>query len=175
MKHLLKCVFIVIITFIFFGCKFIPINKFLSIENGKFTANVIIIDNKNVKYEDIIKPDWAQGWSEEILGDFRLVYIKTENALEGIFIISNVYKKKIIPYDIITIKEYTKRIMENSNKLDNFNQEMMSPYEIIIKITEDIFEIAYNDKEFNIQSYFNYDENYSYYNEKYLKEYGFNE
>jgi hypothetical protein len=174
MKYLLKCVFLVIISFIFFGCRFIPINKFLSIENEKSTANIVVIDNKNNQYEDTIDPDWAKGWSEEILGDFKLVYIKTENSLEGIFIISNKYKKKMIPYDIVTLNEFSKRMREISDELDNYHK-IMFPYDIKIKIIENIFEVEYNDINYDIQSYFNYDVNYSFYKEKYLKEYGFNE
>jgi hypothetical protein len=174
MKYILKSIFLVIISFIFFSCRFIPIDKFLFVENEKFTANIVVIDNKNNQYKDTIEPDWGKGWSEEILGDFKLIYIKTENSLEGLFIISNNYKKKIIPYDIITLHEFAKRMREINAEDDNY-YKIMSPYDIRINITEDIIKIKYNETNFNIQSYFNYDENYSYYKEKYLKEYGFNE
>jgi len=167
MKYLLKCLYIIIISFIFFSCKFIPINKFLSVEGGDFMVNIVTIDNKNIQYEDTIEPGWVKGWSEEKLGDFKFIYIKTENSLEGIFIISNKYKKKIIPYDIITLIEYTKRISKIND--DNY-YVIMFPYNINIKINEDIFEIKYNDTNFNIQSYFNYDENYSYYKDKYRED-----
>ena len=176
MKYLIKCVFILIISFMFFGCYYNPINKFLTIENENSTANIVFIDDKNNQYKDTINKGWDKGWSEAILGDFRLVYIKTENSLEGIFIISNKYKKKTSPYDIVTNQhEYIKRNEKARGKFDNYNQERASPYEIIIKIAEDTLEINYNYTRFDIESYFNYDENYSYYKEKYLKEYGFNE
>jgi hypothetical protein len=179
MKYLIKCVFILIIPFMFFGCNFNPINKFLTVENENSTANIVVIDDKNNQYKDTINKGWDKGWSEAILGDFELVYIKTENFLEGIFIISNKYKKKIIPYDIVINQYghngYIKRNEEARDKFDDFNQERASPYEIIIKVAEDTFKINYNYTKFDIQSYFNSDENYSFYKEKYFKEYCFNE
>jgi len=174
MKNILKVVFILIISFVFFSCRITPVHKFLSVENGNSMANILVIDNKKNQYKDTIEQGWDKGWSDAILGDFRFVYIKTENSLGGIFIISNEYKKKIIPYDITTYFEFAQRMREINDDEDNYHK-IMYPYDIKIIITENLFEIKYNDTKYKIQSYFNSDENYSYYKEKYFNEYGFKE
>ena len=97
--------------------------------------------------------------------------IKYENNLEGIFIISNNYSKKIIPYDIYSINGYRKKVRDDYEK---YGKIIISDYEIIIKVVEYLFEIEYNDKNFTVLKYYSYDDNFSLYKEKYMKEYNFN-
>jgi hypothetical protein len=158
---------------VLFGCRFIPINKFLTFTNGDYAARIVIIDeNKknNTKIEYNIEPKMGYGWSEDIIGDFDFIYIKTENNIEGIFIVKNQYKKKLIPYDIITIGKYSEKI---SSRIED-DQKILF-YDINITIIEDKFEIEYDHEKYNIMHFSNYDENYLINKEEYMKEYNYQE
>jgi hypothetical protein len=168
MKNLLKYGFILVMIFGLSGCKFIPNKKTLEFVNGGYPAKIIIIDNKKNKIEYKVEPEWGHMWSEDIIGDFKFIYIKNENDLEGIFIISNKYDKKLLPFDIIPINEYAKRLTD-----EFVNNKMILSYGVVINIFDDIFEIKYNESKFNMLSYFSYDENYLMNKEKYMKEYDF--
>jgi len=170
MKNLLKYGFILIMIFSLFGCKFIPNKKTLEFVNGSYLAKIIIIDNNKNKIEYKIEPKWVHMWSEDIIGDFKFIYIKNENDLEGIFIISNEYNKKSLPFDIIPINEYTKKLTDEFE-----NDKIILSYDVIINMFEDIFEVKYNESKFNILSYFSYDENYLMNKEKYMREYSLEE
>ena len=170
MKKILKYGFLLILFFILFGCRFIPKNKFLLFENGNFITKIVIIDDKENKYEYNIEPECGYGWSEDIIGDFKFIFIKTENDLEGIFIVSNEYKKNIFPYDIISLNKYGKKIAEEYE-----HDKILINYDIDIKIIDEIFEIEYNNEKFNIFSFYNYNEDYLFHKEKYMKEYNYKE
>jgi hypothetical protein len=170
MKNLLRYGFTIILASIsLFGCKFISNKKILEFENGGFITKIVIIDNNKKKTEYSIDSGWSHGWSEDIVGDFAFIYIRTENDIEGLFIVNNEYKKKLLPYDIISLAEYKKRIIAESE----YNKIMS--YDISIKIVKNRFEIEYDDTKFNIVSYFSYNENYSNYKRKYIAEYNLKE
>ena len=151
MKKILKYGFVLIMVFTLFGCYRIDNEKFLEFENGDFAAKITIIDKNGNQIEYDIKPEWSYGWSEKLIGDFNFVNIKTENNVEGKFIINNKYRKKLLPFDIISKNDFDMKIIE---KYEN-NRETIS-YKIIIKIVEDKFEIEYDDEKFDISSSFNY-------------------
>ena len=83
-----------IFTFVFSGCWVNNKKKWLNFENGDYKAEIVIVDKKNNKNKFIIKPEYINGWSEAILGDFHYIFIKAENDLEGIFIVTNEYKER---------------------------------------------------------------------------------
>ena len=158
-------IFVVISNF--FGCNYfkdktpIPNIKNLEFINEKFKTKIIIIDKNKKQYEKNIEPEGYNGWTKDFIGDFQFIYIKTENNLEGILIISNNYKKKYFSFDIITKEEF-------ANKIKN---GMIDPYRIIIEIKDNKFELKYDDTKYKIISYFNYNENYFINKEKYKIEY----
>ena len=166
MNKIIKYIFLLILIFMFFSCEFVQQSKFLSFKNGDFVTKIIIMDNSKNKHEYNVEPKWIHGWSENILGDFKFIYIKNENNLEGIFIISNEYNKKRIPFDIIPKNKLGKMIEEEYE-----NDKIIISYDIFININEDIFEIEYNEIKFNILSYYSYDENFQFYKTKYMNEY----
>jgi len=166
MKYVLKLGFMLLILFILTGCKFVFNKKTLQLENGNHATRILIIDSNNNKIEYNIEPRWTHIWFEDLIGDFNFIYINTENTLEGIFIISNKYKNKKLPYDIIMRSEYDKKHIEEYD-----TKEILLSYDVNIRITEDSFELEYNETKFSILAYFSYDDDYIFYREKYFKEY----
>jgi hypothetical protein len=142
MKTIFKYVlFINLISFLFFGCPLKYGKKWLNFYNGRYITEIIFVDINNEQNKYIIEHGYLYGWSEKVIGDFKFIYIKSENDLEGIFVINNEYKDKGCDYPVD------------------------------IKIVEDIFELEYDESNLNIVAYFNYDENYLEMREKYFSEY----
>ena len=168
MKNLLRYGFIILSSIFLFGCSFLPNEKFLEFWNGNFPSKVIVFDEKNKKNEFNIEPEWTHGWYKDTVGDFRFIYIKTENNVEGIFIINNKHKRKIIPYDIMTM---TQRAKTEGYEIEH-NVTILS-YGITIEIIEDRFHMEYNPAKYDIFAYFNYDEGYHNFKQKYMEEYFF--
>jgi len=94
MKYFIRCLFLInILLLTFLGCK-INNKKWLEFENGEYIAEILIIDKNNTQSKFNVEPEFTYGWSEDILGDFQFIFIKTEDNLEGIFIVSNEYKDR---------------------------------------------------------------------------------
>jgi hypothetical protein len=153
-----------------FGQPLLDNKKFLEFENGNSAAKIVIIDRNTNQYEYCIDPGWTYGWSEELIGDFIFIYIKCENNLEGIFIIENKYEARLLPFDILTIEEFDRKMIAEHYE----NRRIMS-YDITIKIIDNRFEIIYDYEKFNISLYYNNEEGYFENKEKYMKEYNYEE
>jgi hypothetical protein len=132
--------------------------KYYIFENGDFESKIITVDRNNKINENIVDPRW--GISES--GDFKIIYIKSENDIEGFLLINNIFNKKYI-----SRKEYMNMTLEVFDNYNNLN----TPFHIDIKIIDDKFEIEYNKRIYSINAYFNYDQDYSINKEKYLKDY----
>ena len=174
MKHLFWP-FVVILSLLISSCfLFVPYKisnkKYLEIENGNFSTNVVIIDKSNKQHEFIIEPEWVYGWSEDLIGDFEFIHIKSGNDLEGIFIIQNNYKKKLLPFDVLSREEFDNKIIAEYDE----GERIMS-YDITIKIMDTEFEIIYDLSKFNVASFFSYQENYLMNKEIYMEEYSYKE
>ena len=115
MRNILFFGIIIIMAFTLFSCSYFSDKTFISNEknfefiNSEYTANIIIVDKNNKQYEKIIDPKRYHGWTKDFIGDFRFIFIKTGNDIEGIFIINNKYKKKIFSFDIISKEEYAEK------------------------------------------------------------------
>jgi hypothetical protein len=171
MKKVLKYGFIIILISIFAACKFVPRNQGLLFENGDFSANVVVIDKTEKQSEMTIsefniEAGWSQYWSDDLIGNFNFVHIKTEDGIEGIFIIDNELNETLLPYDIMTLGDYNKKLTAEEENLS---------YEIIIRIVNDKFETKYDSKKFNVLTFYSYDENYELNKEKYMQEYYYTE
>jgi hypothetical protein len=153
-----------------FGQFLLSTKKFLEIENGNFAIKIVIIDKNSKQYEYSINPGLNYGWSEDLIGDFRFIYIKSESNIEGIVIIENKYKEKLFPYDILTKEEYDRKMVSKYYE----NKRIMS-YDITIKIINNKFEIVYDDTKFIIHLYYNDEEDYLKNKEKYMKEFDYKE
>lgn len=135
------------------GCSFVPNDKFLEFWNGDYPAKVTVIDDKDKKSEFTVDPGWTHGWYQAVIGDFSLVHIETENGIEGLFTIHNKYKRKILPFDIMTM---TRRAQTEGYEIEH--DVTILSYGITIKIIEDRFYMEYDPAKYDILAYFNYDE-----------------
>jgi len=150
----------ILFCFIFsvLSCIDTSMEKYYVFENGDFGSKIITVDRNNKINENIVDPRW--GFSES--SDFKIIYIKSENYIEGFLLVNNVYNKKYI-----SRKEYMNMTIEVFDNYNNLN----TPFHIDIKIIDDKIVIEYNNKIYSINTYFNYDQDYSINKEKYLKEY----
>ena len=155
-------------TFLVISCSkmgniyIIPNIKFFEYLNGDFNTKIIIIDKKKQQYEENIESGWFHGWTKDIIGDFEFIHIITENDMEGLFIIKNLFRRKLLKFDIVNKAEY-------SNKITN--EGIIDPYRITIETINEIFEIKYDKTKYEIQSFFNYQPSFNLVKEEYYKKY----
>ena len=128
--------------------------KFLEFINGDYLSKIVVMD----KNKNIVEYDIEPGWLKSLIGDFRFIYIQTENNLEKIFIIDKVKTKSII-FDIISKKD---RVTYNNIKCSGH---------IIIQIDSDNIEIEYDSTIYKIISYNSNDYDFLLEKEKYIKEF----
>jgi hypothetical protein len=143
---------------------FISNKKNLEIINGESISEIMIIDKNKKQYVYNVEPEEYYGWTEDFIGDFRFIFIKTGSDIEGIFLITNNYRKKLFLIEVITNEEYRSNIN---------NYGIFDPYRVTIEIIQNKFEIKYDSTKFNVLSYFNYNENYLVKKKKYMIEYNF--
>ena len=172
MKHVYPFLVIVLSLFISSCFIFTPYRisnkKYLEIENGNFFGRVVTIDKDKNQHEFILDPEWDIWLGEGLIGDFEFVHIKSENGLEGIFIIQNKYKKKLLSFDVLSKEEFNNMIIA-----EHLEEQEVMFYGIVIKINENEFEVLYNPLKFDISTYFSYQENFLLNKESKFKEYSY--